>query len=532
LERGEQGSPTPASNGRAPDSARGALLASIVEACDDAIIGQAVDGTITSWNPGAEQIFGYRPEEVLGRHVSLLSPREPEDERRALWDPAEPKRHVERLCATKDGARIHVSLTTSPIKEAQGRITGAATIARDITDRKAGDAARAELEQQLQQAQKMEAIGHLAGGVAHDFNNLLAVIINYARFIGEDMDESDPHWEDLQRIREASNSAVALIRQLLVFSRKEATKPEVVDVNEIVSHMEKLLRRAIGEHIEFETKLAADLRLSKMDAGQAEQVLMNLTVNALDAMTGGGTLRIETSNVTLDEYLAARHRLQPGDYVRISVADSGCGMAPDVAARVFEPFFTTKEGEKGTGLGLATVYAIAQQARGAVSVQSEPGVGTTFDIYLPAVDDTADELTIHIEETGRRGRGETILVVEDQDAVRELAERILSENGYRVLAARSGQEALGIALAHTGPLDVLLTDVIMPGMSGDELVGWLTQTHVELRTIYMSGYSEQALAPHRLAVGSGDFLAKPFTAESLLQQAQETLAARVTREPS
>jgi PAS domain S-box-containing protein len=532
LERGEQaGNPATATDGQAPSCSPGALLASIVEACDDAIIGHAIDGTITSWNQGAEQIFGYLPEEVLGRHVSLLSPLEPEDERRALWDPTRPRRHVERLCATKDGSRIHVSLTTSLIEDEQGRITGAATIARDITERKAGDAARAELEQQLQQAQKMEAIGHLAGGVAHDFNNLLAVIINYARFIGEDMDESDPHWDDLQRIREASNSAVALIRQLLIFSRKEAAEPEVVDANEIVSHMEKLLRRAIGEHIEFETKLAADLRLTKMDAGQAEQVLMNLTVNARDAMTGGGTLRIDTSNVTLDEYLAARHRLQPGDYVRISVADSGCGMTPEVAARVFEPFFTTKEREKGTGLGLATVYAIAQQAGGVVSVQSEPGVGTTFDLYVPAVDDTAGELTIHIEEASRRGRGETILVVEDQDAVRELAERILSENGYRVLAARSGQEALGVALAHTGSLDVLLTDVIMPGMSGDELAGWLTNTHRRLRTIYMSGYSEQALAPHRFAVGAGDFLAKPFTSESLLQQIQETLAARITTEP-
>jgi PAS domain S-box-containing protein len=518
-------------NGQEPGLARDALLVSIVEASDDAIIGQATDGTITSWNPGAEHIFGYAAEEAVGRHVSFLSPVEPEDERRALWEPTEPKRHVERVCDTKDGARIHVSLTTSPIKDGQGRVTGAATIARDITERKAADAARAELEQQLQQAQKMEAIGHLAGGVAHDFNNLLAVIINYARFIGEDMDESDPHWDDLQRIRDASNSAVALIRQLLIFSRKEATKPEIVDANEIVSHMEKLLRRAIGEHIEFETRLAADLRLTKMDVGQAEQVLMNLTVNARDAMTGGGTLRVETSNVTLDEYLAGRHALQPGDYVRISVADSGCGMTPDVAARVFEPFFTTKEREKGTGLGLATVYAIAQQARGAVSVQSEPAVGTTFHIYLPAVDDTVGEITIHIEATGGRGQGETILVVEDQDAVRDLAERILSDNGYRVLSARSGQEALGVALAHTGSLDVLLTDVVMPGMSGDELAGWLTHTHGGLRTIYMSGYSEQALAPHRLAVGTGDFLAKPFTPESLLQQVQETLAARITTEP-
>lgn len=528
LERGEHaGNRAPATNGHARDHARDALLASIVESCDDAIIGQAVDGTITSWNPGAEQIFGYPRDEILGHHISVLSVPAQEDEGRGLRESSEPKRHVEQVCITKDGRRIHVSLTTSPIRDEQGLVTGAATIARDISERKAADAARAELEQQLQQAQKMEAVGHLAGGIAHDFNNLLAVILNYARFVSEDMSESDPRWEDLQRIREASNSAVTLIRQLLVFSRKEASEPEVIDANEIVVGMEKLLRRAIGEHIEFETRLAADLLLTKMDMGQAEQVLMNLSVNARDAMPRGGTLRIETSNVTLDEYVAVRHGLQPGDYIRLTVADSGCGMTPDVAARIFEPFFTTKEGEKGTGLGLATVYAIAQQAQGAVSVHSDPGAGTTFEIYLPATDDSAAQSTIRIEEAIQRGRGETILLVEDQDAVRDLAHRILSAHGYRVLTARSGREALDVALAHTGSLDLLVTDVVMPGMSGDELAGWLTNTHEGLKTIFMSGYSEQALAPHRLDVGTGDFLAKPFTADSLLQRVHDTLTSRI-----
>jgi two-component system cell cycle sensor histidine kinase/response regulator CckA len=511
--------------------ARDALLASIVESCDDAIIGQAVDGTITSWNTGAEQIFGYPRDEILGRHISVLATPEQSDDGRGLWEPTQPKRHVEQVCVTKDGRRIHISLTTSPIKDEHGLVAGAATIARDISERKAADAVRAELEQQLQQAQKMEAIGQLADGIAHDFNNLLAVILNYAGFVSEDMSESDPRWEDLQRIRDASRSAVALIRQLLVFSRKEASEPEIVDANEIVVGMEKLLHRAIGEHIEFETRLAADLRLTKMDRGQAEQVLMNLTVNARDAMPGGGALRIETSNVTLDEYVAVRQGLQPGDYVRMTVTDTGCGMAPDVAARIFEPFFTTKEGEKGTGLGLATVYAIAQQAEGTVSVHSEPGVGTTFDVYLPAADDEVAQSTIRIEQAIPGGRGETILLVEDQDAVRDLAHRILSANGYRVLTARSGQEALDVARTHTDSIDVLLTDVVMPGMSGDELAGWLSNTHEGLKTIFMSGFSEQALAPHRLAVGAGDFLAKPFTADNLLLRVHETLASRIATEP-
>ncbi|MFN2490754.1 MAG: PAS domain S-box protein [Actinomycetota bacterium] len=504
-----------------------AQLASLVRSSDDAIVGESLDGVITSWNAGAQRIFGYSQEEAVGAHGSMLVPPEQSSEVSTILERLQRGRslsYYETVRVTKNGERIHVSLTTSPIKDREGCVTGIATIARNITERMAAEAKRAELEQQLHQSQKMEALGRLAGGVAHDFNNLLAVIINYANFLAEDLDESSALRDDVERIRKAGDSAVGLVRQLLLFSRRENVEPQIVDANQLVLGLEKLLRRTIGEDIKLETRLATDLSLTKIDPGQMEQVLMNLAVNARDAMPGGGTLSLDTSNASADEYFARQHRVRPGPYVRLAVSDTGSGMTDDVLAHIFEPFFTTKPQQEGTGLGLATVYAIVQESKGCITVRSEIGDGTTFNIYLPITD---EHQVVHEDRSApRRGNGETILVVEDEDSVRELAHRILSAHGYDVLTARSGKEALelsdGIQTLH-----LLLSDVIMPHMSGQELMRWLSQSKERFGTIFMSGYTDQAVGAHEFDEPHVSFLEKPFTAVKLLHAVEDML--EVTR---
>jgi len=511
-----------------------ARLASIVESSDDAIIGHDLDGTISSWNEGARRIYGYEAREAIERSIAMLAPPDQGPELAKIADATRRGRSVRRgetVGLTKRGVRVHLSVVTSPTRDERGRVRGAATIARDLTERRAAEATRAELEQQLERSQKMEAVGRLAGGIAHDFNNLLAVIINYTAFLIEEADEGDRRVEDLRRIKGAADSAVSLVHQLLVLGRRDAPQPRAVDGNELVLGTEKLLRRAIGEDITFRTKLAADLWLTHVDPGRCEQVLINLAVNARDAMPNGGQLTIETTNTKVDQYLARRHDLAPGDYVRISVVDSGCGMPKEVVDRIFEPFFTTKGGDRGTGLGLATVYAIVRQAQGAIAVRSEPGAGTSFDVFLPALREApAVEDTIRIDVRARAGNGETVLLVEDEEAVRELAERILVQNGYRVLAARSGEEALEICRAQD-VVEVLVADVIMPGMSGDELAGWMRQMRPNARTVFMSGYNEQSLERHELEEACGPLLRKPFTARSLLFAVQDALVPTSSAPP-
>ena len=504
-----------------------AQLASLVQASNDAIIGHTLDGTITSWNPGATQLFGYDADEVLGKSVTdLLTP----DGRGLVPVGSELARAAtpherEALATTKEGRGIHVALTTSPVRPEKGRVTHAVTVVRDISERVEADARRAELEQQLHQSQKMEAIGRLASGVAHDFNNLLSVIINYANFLADDLKPGTAAHDDVERIRQAGHSAVGLVRQLLLFSRKEAVTPQIVDANQLVLGMETLLRRTISEDIQLETRLATDLWLTKIDPGQMEQILMNLAVNARDAMPHGGTLFIDTSNVATDEYFARKTGAPAGDYVKITVTDNGPGMTSDVIEHIFEPFFTTKAEGEGTGLGLATVYAIVQRAGGTIGVTSEPGVGTRFDIHLPATHEQQEQ-TADQEPSAVRGDGQRILLVEDEEAVRELAMRILSANGYEVLAARSGQQALEVCGELEGPLHLLLSDVIMPHMSGQELAGWLQQMKPGFATIYMSGYTDQAVGARALDEEGVAFLQKPFTAERLLQQVHDVLASQ------
>ncbi len=364
------------------------------------------------------------------------------------------------------------------------------------------------LKEQLLQSQKMDAIGRLAGGVAHDFNNLLTAIIGYADLLHESLveDESRAH---LNEIRRAADRAAALTKQLLAFSRKQVLRPAVLDLNEVAREAQSLLGRVIGEDVRLVLRLGPTVPCVRADRGQLEQVLMNLAVNARDAMPGGGTLTLATAVKTMDEASAAiRPGLRPGLYASLSVSDTGAGMTCEVHARLFEPFFTTKERGKGTGLGLATTYGIVKQSDGFIWADSVVGSGTTFEILLPAVAESPDEPVPH-PAMARRG-GETVLVVEDEASVRKLVRTALEANGYAVLDAASGEEALDVARAHRGPVHLLLTDVVMPGMNGRELAGRITARYPEARVLFMSGYTDDAIGRHGVLEPGTDFLEKPF----------------------
>jgi two-component system cell cycle sensor histidine kinase/response regulator CckA len=393
----------------------------------------------------------------------------------------------------------------------------------DITDTKEAE----RLAEQLRQSQKMEAIGQLAGGVAHDFNNLLLVIQNCAQFIAEELPLGDSRRKDAEEIIEAGDRAGALIRQLLTFSRKELVNPQVLDLNEIVTNIERLLRRTIGENIDLETSLGRSLASVTMDRIQVEQVILNLAVNAKDAMPGGGRLGIQTSNVYMEGRPgAAQPDPGKGRYVCLTVADSGQGMSDEIRERVFEPFFSTKPRGEGTGLGLATVFGIVQAAGGFITVESRLDAGSTFTILLPATDVSSPVATGSVPQTASGGFGETILVAEDEGGVRRLVNRILTRNGYEVLIAESGPDALELARIHEGPIDLLLTDVIMPHMSGKELSARLNASGLSVPTLYMSGYTDQIMTRDGMLSGEEDFISKPFSAEELLSRIEMVLAAQ------
>ena len=380
---------------------------------------------------------------------------------------------------------------------------------------------RHTLEQQYQQAQKMEAIGRLAGGVAHDFNNLLTVILGFCELLLADLNPDDPRQADITEIQKAGARAAGLTRQLLAFSRKEIIQPTLLDLNVIVADIRAMLARLIGEDVTIVLDLGAALAPVKADRGQVEQIVLNLAVNARDAMPKGGTLTIETANVELDEHYAKTHpAVKPGPYVVLTVTDTGTGMTPEVQARLFEPFFTTKEPGKGTGLGLATVYGIATQSGGSVTVDSEVGSGTSFRVYFPRAD-TA-ELVVAAPPPVARGRAgiQTVLVVEDADGLRELTKRLLERQGYTVLLAANADEALHLFDEHPS-IDLLLTDVVMPGASGPELVKQLVEQRPTLKVIYMSGYTDEAIVHHGVLDPGIVFLHKPFSSESLGQKIRE-----------
>src|SRR5213594_80860 len=415
----------------------------------------------------------------------------------------------------------------------KGKLTRlGAAIERELRDaqerrehKKAEEALRRS-EEQLRQSQKVEAIGRLAGGIAHDFNNLLTIINGYTELLLARLPGNDKMSRDVNEIRQAGQRAASLTRQLLAFSRKQILEPKVLDLNAIVVELEKMLRRLIGEDIRLTIAPAADLRRIKTDPGQIEQVIMNLVVNARDAMPQGGNLTLETSNVVLDQAYAARHvGVRPGAYVMLAVSDTGCGRDKEAMAHIFEPFFTTKAPGKGTGLGLSTVYGIVKQSGGNVWAYSEPGRGTTFKIYLPQVEGVVDRPPRDGPRTVIPRGSETILLAEDQKELRELIRQMLEMNGYTVIAASDGLEAIEICKRHEAPIHLMLSDVVMPQMGGRELAQRLATVRPDMKVLYMSGYTSNAIVHHGILDPGTLFIQKPFTPDSLARKVREVLDA-------
>ena len=491
----------------------------LVENARDIIYTQDLYGNYTSINKSAEQLTGYTREESLKiNSCQVIAPEYRETARemitRKLKGEAETTYDLEIIA--KDGRRVAMEVNTRLIYQ-NDRPVGVQGIARDVTERK-------QLEVQLRQSQKLEAVGQLAGGVAHDFNNLLTVILGASEMVLRRMDRSDPFYRNVEEIKKAGEHASSLTRQLLAFSRKQVLQPKVIDLNTIVADMGKMLLRLIGEDIELITDLKPSPARVKADPGQIEQVVMNLAVNARDAMPRGGTLIIKTSDVVMDDDLARRYvSIEPGPHIMLTVSDTGHGMDAETQARVFEPFFTTKESGKGTGLGLATVYGIVKQSGGNIWLHSEPGIGTTFKIYLPRIDNVPGSVEPVSEMHSVPEGNETLLLVEDEEQVRRIIKEILEKQGYRVLSAANGEEALKFAEDPRMQIHLLLTDVVMPQISGRELAERLLTIRPQLQVLYMSGYTDDAIVRHGLLEESLNFIQKPFDSISVARKVREVL---------
>jgi two-component system cell cycle sensor histidine kinase/response regulator CckA len=520
-----------------------ARVQAIVDAAPDALLGVAETGEVVLVNAEAERLFGHPRHDLIHMAVDRLLPDglPPISAVLRTGDSATPldterseageQRWAKRRAIRSDGAELPVDIAVSALHADTGVITVAAV--RDITDRLAAEAERRrlreetdrqKLEARMQQAQRLESLGQLAGGIAHDFNNLLAVILNYAAFIIEDAAGSPPA-ADAEQIARAARRGSDLTHQLLAFARREVIRPRPLDLNAVVTEVHQMLDRSLGEHIDLTVRTTDALPAVMADPGQMEQVLVNLAVNARDAMPTGGRLTIETAEVRVDaEHSAARAGLSPGRYLRLRVSDSGTGMPKEVIDKAFEPFFTTKPSGQGTGLGLATVYGIITQAGGTVQIYSEPGIGTTFTILLPVTDVQAQEVVP--EETDERlaGHGATVLVVEDEDALREVTSRILVRGGYTVLTADGGEAALRIAADNS--IDVLLTDVVMPGMLGKDLADAVTTRYPRTKVLFMSGYAQPVLTDHGTLAADVHLLEKPFTSAELMRALHDELQTR------
>lgn len=503
-----------------------ALQGAALDAAADAVAIMDPDGTILYVNRAFTTLTGYDAHEAIGRNPrDLMRSGEQQTEfYTELWSTllAGKVWQGELVNRRKDETRYTEEQTITPVLNASGKVTHFIAIKRDITARRA-------LEMQYRQAQKMEGIGRLAGGVAHDLNNLLTVINGTVELLLPQVGHQPGHTEDLLEIRRAADRAAALTRQLLAFSRQQVLKIEVLDLNAVVGDMMKMLTRVIGEDVRIETHLASTPCMMRADASQLEQVIMNLAVNARDAMPNGGALTISTEVVELDAAFAARHvTVTPGRHVRLRVEDSGVGMDAATRARVFEPFFTTKEAGKGTGLGLSTVYGIVKQSGGSIWVDSAPGKGTRFDIYFPTLEvPAAAAPELAAATPGASGapaaRGETILVVEDEHAIRQVAVRVLTRQGYTVVSADNGEAALSEARALGRPIDLLLTDMVMPGMTGPELAKQLRAMQPGLRVLFTSGYSADAVARQFGLTGSWSFIAKPYGLADLTREVRRVL---------
>lgn len=518
----------------------------LLELVPDAFVGVARDGNIVLANTQTELLFGYRREELIGQPVEKLLPESlaaaHRTHRAAFFaDPHSRPMGVGRVLAGRrsDGSEFPAEISLSSLALDSGLLATAAI--RDISERVAvvqekerleAEAERERLANQLHHAHRLESLGELAGGIAHDFNNLLAVIVNYAGFVAEDLDRPTTTAdgekrramrEDVEQICVAAERAGRLTHQLLAFARHEVVQPEVVDVNDVVTAVGQLLKRTLGEHVELHTELAPDLRSVLIDPGQLEQILVNVAVNARDAMPDGGVLKIDTANIELDDVQATPDReLAPGPHVRLRVSDNGEGMPREVAERAFDPFYTTKPAGRGTGLGLATVYGIVQQAGGQARIYSEAGVGTTFTALLPATDRSPAHTTREIDP--RRLDGDaTILLVEDEDALREVTRRILAGHGYEVITVPGGADAVAVAAAHPEPIDLLLTDVIMPHMHGPELAEQIQRARPSLRVMFMSGFAQPILDSGGHLDEGVILIEKPFSAPVLLAKIRQVL---------
>ena len=496
-------------------------LTAAIEQAGEIVLITDTKGDIVYANPVFETVTGYSRAEVLGRNPRLLkSGVQDEAFYRTLWTTISSGKtwHGRLVNKKKDGTIYTEDATISPVRDASGTITSYVSVKRDITPVLA-------LQAQFLQAQKMESIGRLAGGVAHDFNNLLSVILSYTGFALDQLREGEPLREDLEEVQKAGERAAALTRQLLAFSRRQALQPKSLDLNQVLADMERMLCRLIGEDIDLVRVASPDLGLVNADPSQVEQVLMNLVINARDAMPTGGRLTIETANAELDEGYAARHAaVEPGSYVMLAVSDTGVGMDPQTRDIIFDPFFTTKEKGKGTGLGLSTVYGIVKQSRGNIWVYSELGKGTTFKVYLPRALEASTPTDIRRTTGPVRFAGtETLLFVDDEDALRKVGKRALEGAGYTVLTAANGEEALLIAGGYQGDIHLLVTDVVMPRMGGSALAQKLLKTGRTLQVLYMSGYTDDAIVRQGVLDFGTRFLSKPFTAAALARSVREAL---------
>ncbi len=494
----------------------------VTENIMDAVFLVDMDGRIVFANTRLFALTGYTEAELVGRPVFTLMTPEGAGQAQSRLEAARQGQDVAPYFETelirKDGSQISIEANFSRVMK-DGRVVARLGVVRDVTDRKL-------LEDQLRQAQKMEAVGQLSGGIAHDFNNLLTVIAGRGHLLLAGMPPGDPGRRNVELIQQTAERAAVMTRQLLAFSRKQILTPKVLDLSTIVTGIQPILQRLIGENIDLVVEPSATPAWAKVDPGQVEQVIMNLAVNARDAMPEGGRLTFRTAHVTIDEAYARSHMgVEAGPTVLLEVSDTGTGMTAEVQSHIFEPFFTTKPVGRGTGLGLATVYGIVKQSGGHIDVSSEPGRGSTFQIYLPLAEEAESEALAETPASRHAGGSETVLLVEDEEDVRELAREILTLMGYTVLTASEPAEALRISLEHTGVIDLLVTDVVMPGMSGRQLADRLTAERPGLKVMFMSGYTDNAIVHHGVLEPGTAFVQKPFTPESLTRKVRDVLDA-------
>jgi PAS domain S-box-containing protein len=499
-----------------------ASFRSIVEDAPYGIFRASLAGQFLMVNPALEKMLGYDSQDnLLKANLARDIYRYPEEHQKinALFLQSQNLKEIEVEWKRKDGVLIKVRCSGWPVSDDSGTVAYLELFAEDVTERRV-------LERQLRMAQKMEAVGRLSGGIAHDFNNLLGVIIGYAQVMKRSLGTVHPSYEHAEEIEKAGQRAVSLTRQLLAFSRQQVLEPAILNLNTLVTDMEKMLPRLIGEDIQLNLTLAPDLGQVKADPGQIEQVVMNLAVNARDAMPDGGQLAVETANVELDLAFTRQHPgSRQGRHVMLGVTDTGMGMDLETQAQIFEPFFTTKERDKGTGLGLATVYGVVKQSGGYIAVDSEKGKGASFKVYLPRVEQAVATKEENVPPPLTLRGWETILLVEDAEPLRKLAHMFLRDNGYKVLTAADGSEALQVARQSAGPIHLLLTDVVMPGINGRVLAERLAPRHPAMKVLYMSGYTDSFIAGHGVLEAGTHLLHKPFTEEALTRKVRELLDA-------